>query len=260
MTREGNPHAQLLIEIKGGHAEDFTPIVESFKKDRSVHFVLAFSGGADDNSPLLRHVVESLKSHRGVGDSETNIEMLVKMARDEYVANIVRDVLMPLRGYRIAVLTGGTAWGVPSIATRIAKELCFPTIGVFPLAAFLKKENMLPEDLLDLAVCVHPLVGTSQWGDEAAAYTKLLDAVIIIGGGAGTMVEVAHLLKQNEKKGISIKHIIPVYGTGGTADKVSFFPGKPETMALCVPSRPIVTGTEACEYLKKAVFADDIYD
>jgi predicted Rossmann-fold nucleotide-binding protein len=258
---KGGPHTQHLIEVKGGLVEDFTPIVETFKNDKGVHFVLAFSGGADDSSPLFRHVVESLKIDQGVVKTDVvDIDTLVSAAKREYVAGIVREVLLPLRGYRIAVLTGGTAWGVPSIATEVAKELGFPTIGVFPLAASLKKENMLPEEWLDLAVCVHPMMGSSQWGDEAAAYTKLLDAVIIIGGGAGTMVEVAHLLKQNEKRSAPTKHIIPIYGTGGTADKVSFFPGKPETMARCIPSHPIVTGTEACSYLKQAVFADDIYD
>lgn len=259
--KEGVPHVRHSIEVKGGALEDFTPIVESFKKDRGVRFVLAFSGGADDSSPLFRHVVESLKSSQEpVESDETAIDALVSKAKKEYVAGIVREILLPLRGYLIAVLTGGTAWGVPSIATEVAKELGFPTIGVYPLAASLKKENMLPESWLDLAVCVHPMIGSSQWGDEAAAYTKLLDAVIIIGGGAGTMVEVAHLLKQNEKKGLTTKHIVPIYGTGGTADKVSFFPGKPETMARCVPPHPIVTGSEACEYLRQAVFADDIYD
>lgn len=259
--QKGGHHPPHLLEVKGGLAEDFTPVVETFKKDRGVRFVLAFSGGADDSSPLFRHVVESLKSETtSMENGSDNVERLISKAKEEYVAEIVREVLMPLRGYHIAILTGGTAWGVPAVATKVAKELGFPTIGVFPLAAFLKKENMLPEGQLDLAVCVHPMLGTSQWGDEAAAYTKLLDAVIIVGGGAGTMVEVAHLLKQNEKKGSTAKHMIPVYGTGGTADKVSFFPGKPETMARCVPPHPIVSGTEACEYLKQIVFADDIYD
>ncbi len=250
-----------LVEVRGGREEDFTPIVESFKKERGVHFVLAFSGGADDSSPLLRHVVETLKVDSGeLAEDNFDIDVAVNKAKKAYVAGIVRDVLMPLRGYRIAVLTGGTAWGVPAIATEVAMALGFPTIGVFPLAASLKSENMLPEGQLTLSVCVHPMLGTSQWGDEAAAYTKLLDAVVIIGGGAGTMVEVAHLLKQNEKKGLTTKHIIPIYGTGGTADKVAFFPGKPETMARCVPPHPIVSGSEACEYLKMVVFSDDIYD
>jgi predicted Rossmann-fold nucleotide-binding protein len=240
--------------------EDFTPIVENFKKERGVHFVLAFSGGADDSSPLLRHVVEALKADSGeLAEDNIDIDVAINNAKKSYVAGIVREVLMPLRGYRIAVLTGGTTWGVPAIATEVAKELGFPTIGVYPLAASLKSENMLPDGQLDLAVCVHPMLGTSQWGDEAAAYTKLLDAVIIIGGNAGTMVEVAHLLKQNEKNVVP-KHLIPIYGTGGTADKVSFFPGKPGTMARCLPPHPIVSGTEACEHLRKKVFTDDIYD
>lgn len=259
--QKGDPHIQRIVEVKGGLVEDFTPVVESFKNDRGVRFVLAFSGGADDSNPLLRYVVNSLERQSTATEEDgISIEGLVNQAKKEYVAAMVRDVLLPLRGYRIAVLTGGTAWGVPAIATEVAHELGFPTIGVFPLTASLKAEHMLPQNWLDLAVCVHPMLGTSQWGDEAAVYTKLLNAVIIIGGGAGTMVEVAHLLKQNEKKDAPVKHMIPIYGTGGTADKVSFFPGKPETMAKCIPSSPIGSGAQACEYLKQVVFADDIYD
>jgi len=253
-SNEAVSHTEHLIEVKGGLEEDFTSRVEAFKKDRGVHFILAFSGGADDSSPLFQHIVDSLKE-----DGTPNADALVSKAKKEYIANIVREVLLPLRGYRLAILTGGTAWGVPAVAIETAKELGFPTIGVFPLTASLKKSNMLPDGSLDLTVCVHPFVGTSQWGDESAIFTKLLDAVIIIGGGAGTMVEVAHLLKQNEKKGTT-KHLIPIYGTGGTADKVSFFPGKPETMARCVPQKPIVSGTDACEYLKQVAFTEDIYD
>lgn len=245
-----------LLEVKEDTATNYTKVFEDFLKDRGIHFVLGFSGSADDNNPLLRHVVQHLMSS---APSE-ELEESISAAKREYVAGIVREVLAPLQGYRIAVLTGGTAWGVPAVAAEVAKELGFVTIGVFPLTAMKKASNMLPDGLLDIAICVHPLIGESRWGDESAIYTKLLNAVVIIGGGAGTMVEVAHLLKQNEKADIPAKHLIPISGTGGTADKVSFFPGKPETMVRCVPNQAITSGSEACLYLKQVALLEDVYD
>lgn len=244
-----------LLEVKEAPTEDYARFVESFLADRGIHFVLGFSGSADDSSPLLRHVVEHLTDAARADE----FDALIADAKREYVAGIVRDVLAPLRGYRIAVLTGGTAWGVPAVATEVAKSLGFTTIGVFPLAASLKQSTMLPDGLLDLAICVHPFVGGSQWGDEAAVYTKLLNALVIIGGGAGTMVEVAHLLKQNEKN-IPVKHLIPILGTGGTADVLPFFPGKPKVMAQCLSSKAITTGEEACLRLKEIALISDVYD
>jgi len=244
-----------LLEVKEATTADYTRVVEDFLNDRGVKFVLGFSGSADDSSPLLRHVVEHITDAARADE----FDALIADAKREYVAGIVRDVLAPLRGYRIAVLTGGTAWGVPAVATEVAKDMGFATIGVFPLAASLKQSTMLPDGLLDLAICVHPFVGESQWGDEAAVYTKLLNALVIIGGGAGTMVEVAHLLKQNEKN-LPIKHLVPILGTGGTADVLPFFPGKPKVMAQCVSSQAITSGEEACRHLKKVALIDDVYD
>lgn len=276
-SKEG-PHGALIdIEDNG---KDFTAIVDKFKADKGVHFILAFCGGADDDSPIMRHITRDLKAAALPDRLKAKLVDGLKESVDGYIATIVRDVLTRVQeGYRIAVLTGGTRWGVPRIATQIARELHFPTIGVYPSRT--KGKDALSPDMLDLSLCVHPFVGDSAWGDESPVLTKMLDSAVVIGGNAGTMVEVAHLLKLNEKKAEllarmreleakeelsasdaaklreieedlprhKLRHIVPIYGTGGTADKLSFFPGKPNTMAACIPSHPITSGALAAAYL-----------
>ncbi|MDD3067082.1 MAG: hypothetical protein PHO48_04615 [Candidatus Gracilibacteria bacterium] len=247
------------IEIIGSGTGDFTPAITNFIEGNAIHFVLAFSGGADDSSPLLKHL-SGMLSAEGAFDASTRdrFTALLKESKDGFVADIIRGILGPLRGYRIAVQCGGTIWGVPKIAAQVAKEMGFHTIGVFPLVAK-TKGYALGEDLLDLSVCVHPMIDKSNWGDETPVYCKLPNATIVIGGGAGTMVEISHLLKMNEAKGVAIRHIVPIFGTGGTADKVSFFPGKPDVMAKCIPHHPVQTGEEVLHYLRTHTNIDDSF-
>jgi len=265
-AKEGPHHETLFLEVGGGDANNFTSQIDTFKKNKGIHTVLGFSGGADDDTPLLNHLRGKIETFGKTDKRKKVYRKILDDSGKEYVAGIVRSILRELRPARaregnspIAILTGGTSWGVPDVATRVAKELGFTTIGVFPLTAK-TKGNVLPLDLLDLAVCVHPFIYSSQWGDEAPIYTKLLDNVVVIGGNAGTMVEVAHVLKLNERKDVMTKHILPVYGTGGTADKLSFFPGKPKIMAKCIPSHPLTSGEEVLQYLKDNILSDEDYD
>ena len=227
LTSDKGPWKMLEIghpAFKATH--NFTPDVVGFREDFGVRTVLAISGGADDAS-------------------QANTERLIE------------TILVPLQNRHLnpkgrspfAILSGGTPWGVPQIVTQTAKKMGFTTIGVFPLIA--KKDGrmvpMLP--LLDLSVCVHPFVGESQWGDESPIYAKMLDNVIVIGGNAGTATELGHILKINEKAKV-LKHVIPISGTGGAADTLSSFPGKPSVMAACIPHRPITTGNGVYAYLR----------
>lgn len=230
--------------------EDYHAQFEHFKHEHGILFVLAFSGGADDNHPVLRYIQDN-----GTEDCKT----LASQANDVLIQQIVSDTLNPLPRSHIAILTGGTKWGVPRIAAQTAKELGFKTVGVAPLRAH-EKGYTLDESVLDLLVVVPPIIGESRWGDEASVYIKMLDAVIVIGGRSGTLVEVAHLLKRNEDKKAPTKYIVPISGTGGTADVIPHFPGKPETMQKCLPSRLITNGEEAARFLKEELFFDDLYD
>lgn len=254
--KEGPHHGPVKIEIKGdqGHTE----IVERFKRDKGIKHVLAFSGGADDDNPVLKYVRDKLPSINIPSESQQEVEDLMKSAVDGYVSSIIRSILEPMRGYRLAVLSGGTKWGVPRVAIQVARECGFPTIGVYPQLA--EKKHSLGPELLDLSVCVHPQVYKSNWGDEASTFTKLLDSVVVIGGGSGTLVEVTKILKLNERDGIPVKHIVPIYGTGGAADRIQSFPGKLKTMALCLPPNRISSGDAARDYLCEHVLNDDIYE
>src|SRR5207247_182413 len=106
-----------------------------------------------------------------------------------------KDVTNYFADYRIALLCGGTKFGVPAAAAEYAKEAGIPTIGVYPTVG---TKHALPGDRLDLSICVPPAVGESDWGDESPVFAKLLDGVIVYGGGAGTLIEAAHILKCNE--------------------------------------------------------------
>lgn len=255
---QSSPSHDRSIEVMRPDGDDFTAQFERFKLDRGIAFVLALAGGADDKNPALEALKASVRSDNALtAESKERIEMLAQDASRRQIEMHVRSILEPLQGYRIAVLTGGTAWGVPDVATRIAKQLGFPTIGVYPLAA--KGKSALSSEFLDFSICVHPMLQESQWGDESPILVKLLDCVVIIGGGAGTMIEVAHMLKLNERSGNPTKWIIPITGTGGTADKLPFFPGKPETIARCIPSVPLTSGSAVLDFMfAKNIITDDI--
>ena len=152
------------------------------------------------------------------------------------------------------------------IATQVANEFGFPTIGVFPLTA--KDKHSLPLKAqganavakLDLAVCVHPLLiqarGVMNHSSTPRCWTASSSLVAVPARWWRWHTSSNSTNGKESRK----KHIIPVYGTGGTADKLSFFPGKPKTMATCIPSHPITSGREVCQYLLEQVVTDDIYE
>ena len=245
----------LKLDIKKTEdGQNIGQAIEDFKKKHGIMFVLAFSGGADDSNPILTHIIKV----NGIESENTSfdIKKVIENAKFDFIRNIIEDILRPLRGYQIAIQCGGTKWGVPAIAANVAKELGFKTIGVFPLTG---QKYALPENVLDLGICVHPMIGNSRWGDETPVFCKTLDSVVVIGGGAGTMVEIAHLLKMNESSRGKIRHILPVSGTGGTADDISYFPGKPGTMVECIPSKPLFKGEEILEHLRTETNIDDTF-
>lgn len=224
-------------------AGSYSLVVEAFKDAHGIHKIIAFSGGA---STTLS----------GVGKQDplqSEYEKLIQRAEERVLGDAVRL----LRDYRIAVLTGGTKWGVPSVASRKAKELGLMTIGIFPLVG---KKHALGEDLLDLTLCVEPSVGESRWGDESPIYANLLDGVIVCGGGAGTLTECAHILKINEglaKAGKELKYLVPISGTGGVADFLQIIHADPELRSRCMPNTRVTSGLQAAEILREALGLED---
>ncbi|WP_076866158.1 SLOG cluster 4 domain-containing protein [Bradyrhizobium mercantei] len=222
ITSQGAQLSALDAAIDGAIAR--------FKSETGVRVIIAFSGGADS----------------GLGEKAP---APVKDFLQQRMNEEIKEAVEYLSEYRIAALSGGTKYGVPAVAAQCAKEAGIPTIGVYPKCG---EKHALPEAFLDLRICVESLFGDSAWGDESPVFAKLLDGVVVYGGGAGTLIEAAHILKCNEsliKKGRP-KFIVPIRGSGGTADSLPYFPGKVEVRSACMPSDAISSGHDAAEWLE----------
>ncbi len=220
-------------------SEDFDAAFAAFKEQHGLNHVIAFSGGA---STTLEGVAQ-----------DDPLQAQFAAVQEERERRLVDEALDVLKHYRVAILTGGTIYGFPLTATGVARQKGFKTIGVFPKTAH-DKGQVIAE--LDLALCVHPSICHSAWGDESSVFAKLLDVVIVCGGGAGTLIEVAHLLKMNEglkKYQKPLKLIVPVHGTGGVADGLPFVWGKQEIKAACMPHHAIPTGNAAGRFIQESV-------
>lgn len=222
-------------------------IVEDFKHLHGLHKIIAFSGGADSELS-------------GVSKDDP-----LQLQYQEYAvaleARFIGEAILKLQGFRIAILTGGTKWGVPKTAVMEAKRNRLQTIGIFPLTG---EKHALGSDVLDLSICIEPFSGESRWGDESPVFTNLLDGVIVYGGGAGTLTECAHILKINEallKSGKdSLKYIVPISGTGGVADGLPFIWAKPEVRYRCMPQERVTNGARAAEIIIEQLNLEDYYD
>jgi predicted Rossmann-fold nucleotide-binding protein len=234
----------MLIEILG--RRNYASEVVSFMQSHGIHKVIGFSGGADDR---LQGVPE-----------DDDLQLKYVAFRKAFHDRLISDALRLLRGYRVAILTGGTEGGIPELATRKAKEYGFKTIGVFPRKG---KKYALDSCLLDLSICVDPMIGEARWGDEGATWTSLIDGMIVIGGSAGTLTECAHIQKINEsliKNNETPKYIVAIYGTGGTAEQLPHLWAKPNVRNVCMPMNRIYTGREASQYLIEKLALDDYFD
>lgn len=229
------------IEVKTAH--DYTQAVNLFYREYGIKRVIGISGGAEDK---LRNVPD--------GDP---LQDLFKHFQEKRLDRILDDFMQPLRGMNVAILSGGTAWGVPCKALEAARRYGFKTLGVLPKVG---ERYALAEDLVDLRIIVEPYIGNSAWSDEAAVWTNLVDGVLLIGGAAGTLAEAAHLMKINEsivKRGEQRpKFIVPLHGTGGVADQLVQLWAKPEIRDMSMPRTQIHTGHDAAHALIDAL---DLY-
>lgn len=237
MEQGGDGHH---VKLKGG---DYDAIIRDFLRSNGIQKVIAFSGGS--NTEIT-----------GIADDDP-LQAQYKEIWKRLEARIIGDCLGKLRGYPVAVLCGGTVWGVPKTAAEKAKEYDFKTIGVYPLTG---KKHALDGNCLDLALCIEPRFADSQWGDESPIYTKLADAVVVFGGGAGTLIECAHILKINEKlikNGTPPKYIVPIHHSGGVADGLPFMWSKQDIRAKCMPKHTIETGFQAADFIREKLNLDD---
>lgn len=222
---------ELLIK---GHT-DYSKIISEFKREKGIHNIIGFSGGADDKI-------------QGIDEGD-ELQIQYKTYQALLHERIITDTLKPLRNFKIAILTGGTRWGVPSTANRIAKSLGFTTIGVTPSVG---SHHSLSKEEIDFRITVEPMIGDGYWGDEGAIWTTLVDGIVIIGGGAGTLTECAHIMKINEAM-VKCNHIpkfmIPIHGTGGLAEQLQHLWAKPKIRDVSMPREQVHTGKQAADII-----------
>lgn len=224
------------IEITIG---DFGSYIKKFKRQNAIDKIVAFSGGSDK--------------------------------KEEDVRNIIEDTIHILKNFPVAILTGATKFGVPEFATQCAKDNGMRVIGIIPLAG---KKHALPSHYFDLQINVSPsyanMAGNSTprlrdfttndysqsfWGDESPLFAKLADAMVVIGGGSGTLIEVAHAMKINEELIKPDSHrrpiyIVPVLGVSGVSEVINFLPFKEEVKRKVLPDNErIFTGKQVATFL-----------
>ncbi len=234
-----------MEQIRVQAAHDYNALLSEFRRKHGIGRIIGISGGSDDKLT-------------GIPDNDP-LQVQHAAFRDGFCERVLRDTLMPLRGYQVAILTGGTMWGVPKMAAEIAKQYGFKTIGVLPKAG---ERHALPREMLDLQIVVEPLIGESVWGDEGPVWTSLVDGLVVIGGGAGTLTELAHVIKLNEgrcKRGDRPKFMVPVHGLGGVAEQLHRLWAKPAIRDLSMPREPVHKGSEAAQMLIQALDLDEFF-
>ncbi len=196
-----------------------------FLQDNSITHVIGMSGDAD-------------------GDKNTT-------------ERIVEEFIETMQSGSVAILSGGTDGGVPELATRTAKRLGVPTIGVYPQQG--RKYALL--DNLDFVIeTTPPDIGEGVFGTETPTFVNMLDAATIIGGSYGTLIEVTTMFKANIKRfkeidtspGSDVRPIFiaPISGTGGAADHtyhIAHVFGRGAERSL--PNGPVYDGQAAGHFL-----------
>lgn len=198
--------------------EDLPEIIQEFLEQYDIKNVIAFSGGSD--------------------------------VREADVGRILNDSFAELSQYKnIAILTGGTIWGLPGLASKLAKEYDLPTIGVFPT----RGEKDTDRYLLSRVVIVPPSYGESAYGDETELFVKLSQGIVMIAGGNGTAIEFFHAMKMNERfvRPTSNRppiYIAPIHGLGGFSEQ-SYNLVYKEELGQVLPPQRLTSGKEASKYL-----------
>jgi hypothetical protein len=115
--------------------------IKEFLQNAGIKTIIAFSGSADIEEGKVRSVIE---------------EAIKKFSQFKSVA----------------ILTGGTSFGVPKIATEMGKKYGLKVIAVTPSTGI---KHKLSAKLLDLRIIVEPMYDTSEWS-ELHTCSKLTNA------------------------------------------------------------------------------------
>jgi predicted Rossmann-fold nucleotide-binding protein len=233
------PAVTTLELVLATNSEQLTEQIANFKRQQGIRKLIAFCGGSAAAGPAQEAVLTDIFAH-----------------------------LRPFAP-SVAILTGGTCGGLPEAATRLAHRHGLGVLAVVPACA--KPENLLAE--VACRIRVEALIDVSTWGSEAAVLLNLADAVVLLGGGAGTLIELANALKINEGRLRTRAAVLaptplrspivlaPVTGQGGVADLM------PTLLAngiinrplwdACLPAVPLHSGQEAAAYLLRALAFPD---
>lgn len=173
----------------------------------------------------------------------------VDESRVDRILNESFEVLSEHNG--IAILTGGTVWGLPGRASQLATKYKMPTIGVFPR----RGEKDTDRYALSRVVITPPRYGDSEFGDETELFVKLSDGMIMIAGGYGTALEYFYAMKINDRRvrpkyGQRPIYIAPVYGLGGFSERAYDLVFN-ENLRQVLPEEPVNNGIEAAGFLVK---------
>lgn len=201
--------------------------INQFMSDNDIQFVIGLSGGASESTP----------------------------EKQRQTTEFITDFITSIGDLPCSILTGGTSGGVPELGIRIARASSIPTIGVFPEQG--RKYALHSE--LDLAIeTIPPLVGDGLFGTETPTFVNMLDGAAVIGGGTGTLIEIATILKTNSKL-IRLErdpiYLCPINGSGGAADMTYALPDIDAAVLSSLPGSPIVNGAQAAEFLKTKLLA-----
>ena len=164
-----------------------------------------------------------------------------------------------LKDYDVAILTWGTSWDIPKIASELARKYNLPTIWVLPKRG--KKSSMWKE-FLNAEIIIPPIHWDSHYWDESSVFAKLSDWVFMIGWWAWTLVEFSHVMKINEalhKNNMKIKKIVPITWIPWVAEATNYIPWNQEIKNLTFPNKNITDPKEAFEILRKDLNLDDIF-
>jgi len=203
-----------------GNKENLIFLLEELHKE-GIQKIIAFSGGSESGESAEKVAEESL--------------------------NFLKD-------YPIAIVNGGTAWGLSKYITDLAKKWNIPVIGIYPT-----RGTKYAIKNIDFAIEVEPIFGESEWGDATEIFTKLPHGVEVIEGGLGTAIEFAYFMKINEgrvhyhKEPIYLVPIrsAPLPDLSNVSNLAHFFPVKQEVIKASMPDFDVYNGRNAAEYLVK---------
>ncbi len=192
--------------------------------------------------PALEEILETLK-RQGI---EKIIAFLGGSELKEGL-EYVDQSLDILKNYSIAVLTGGTSWGLPEYSSISARKAGLPVIGIYP-----KRGSKYVSKNLDFAVEVESKFGNPEWGDSTEVFVKIPQGAEIIGGGMGTLIEAAYIFKINEgriKNKIPPIYVAPISGIKGVSEQIYDFDIPQEIRKICLPESKISNGFDAAIFL-----------